>query len=244
VGSYSSRRVQCRPHRFHQRWFVNCEADAADKIDGYRAFRILDGYYSIPLALLRSIPDYEATIHLNSMVESVGWRPGRAEVNFNSALSEEKIKLRCRQLVITAPLGVLQERRPSAGCIQFDPEPEAALKAARSLKFGQVYRVTLRFREAFWEEDEKGKSAGFLVSQDKRFFTWWTTHPVLVPLLTGWMAGSAADEFSASTSLVVVGEAVKSLARILKRKIPSPEGFIFTIGDPILTSGAHRAMFR
>jgi monoamine oxidase len=106
-----------------------------------------------------------------------------------------------------------------AGAIQFNPEPKAVLNAASALKFGHVYRVTFRFEKAFWEE-----GTGFLFSMEKRFPTWWTTHPVLAPVLTAWMAGSAAEQFQGSDP---VKEALASLSRILKRKVPRPEAVYF-----------------
>lgn len=198
------------------------ESEASDKIDGDRAFRILGGYDSIPVALLRQIPDHESVVRLNSVVEKVRWRRGQVELTYHSALTQEKATLRCRRLVITVSLGVLQ-----AGAIQFDPEPSSVLRAARSLKFGRAYRVCLRFREAFWEEDKRFRCAGFLLSGDKRFFTWWTTHPVLAPILTGWMAGSAADAFVKSNSGAGAAEAIASLKRILKQNIPEPQASYF-----------------
>jgi monoamine oxidase len=121
-------------------------------------------------------------VRLNSIVERVNWRRGSVEVHYRSALDDQQATLRCRQLIITVPLGVLQATVPSRGAIQFDPEPTSILKAAKALQFGQVYRITFQFRSAFWERDEKLKCAGFLISRDKRFFTWWTTHPVISPL--------------------------------------------------------------
>ncbi len=202
------------------------EADAAEEIDGDRTFRILNGYDSIPMALLVAIPDHASVVRLNSVVEKVQWSRGKVEVTYRSALTQEKVTLQCRRLVITVGLGILQALPGSDGTIRFDPEPPA-LKAAGSLKFGQVYRVTLRFSESFWEAHEQFASAGFLVSQDKRFFTWWTTHPVLAPILTGWMAGSAADEFGKPKDSVVAAEAIASLSRILNRKIPQPQASYF-----------------
>jgi monoamine oxidase len=203
------------------------DAAAAQKIEGDRAFRILNGYDSIPVAILRSIPDHQSVVHLNSVVERVNWRRGSVEVHYRSAVDDHRATLRCRQLIITVPLGVLQAPVPCRGAIQFDPEPTAILNAAKSLRFGQVYRITFRFRSAFWAEDEKLKCAGFLISRDKRFFTWWTTHPVISPLLTAWMAGSAADRFPPSEHSHVAAEALASLARILNRKIPEPKASYF-----------------
>ena len=201
------------------------DSEAADKIEGDRLFRIFDGYDSIPISLLRSIPDYQSTLQMNSVVERVHWRRGRVEVRYRRRFDNRPATLHCRKLVVTVSLGVLQSVAPNPGAIQFDPEPAGILKAARSLRLGQVYRVTFRFPSAFWEEDEKLKQAGFLISRDKRFFTWWTTHPVISPLLTGWMAGSAAEQFQATDRDQIAVEALHSLARILNRKVPEPEAY-------------------
>jgi len=198
------------------------EGDAAEQIEGERIFRILNGYDSIPLALLRSIRDYGSVLRLSSIAERIRWKPGHPEVHFRSALSETRSVLKCRRLIVTVSLGVLQ----SAG-IRFEPEPAKALNAARALKLGHVYRVTFRFRDAFWKEKKEFENAGFFVSQDKQFFTWWTAEPISAPLLTAWMAGSAADEFSPRDSAEVARNALESLHRILGRKIPQPQSFYF-----------------
>ncbi|MEI9976097.1 MAG: FAD-dependent oxidoreductase [Ignavibacteriota bacterium] len=165
------------------------EGKAADEIDGDRTFRILDGYDTIAQALWHEIPNPGSVVRLNSIVRKVQWKAGRVSVEFASAVTGETTVVRCHRLAVTASLGVLQ-----SGAIAFEPEPRP-LRAARSLKFGHVYRVTLRFREAFWEEDEKWKTVGFLTSLEKRFPTWWTMHPMVTPMLTAWMAGSAAEAF-------------------------------------------------
>jgi monoamine oxidase len=203
------------------------DAVAADRIEGDRSFRLIGGYDSIVAALLRSIPEHESTIQLNAMVKKIVWRAGSAQVHYQSRLDGQAAVVRCREVIVTVPLGVLQAAPASPGAILFDPEPGGILKAAKSLRFGQVYRVTFRFRSAFWEEDDRLKSAGFFISQDKQFFTWWTTHPILTPLLTGWMAGSAAERFRSADTGRIAAEALASLSRILHRKIPAPDAMYF-----------------
>jgi monoamine oxidase len=206
---------------------LNQDTKAAEKIDGDRTFRIVGGYDSIPISLLHSIPDYQSVVQLNSTVKSVTWRRGFVEVQYISSFDNQDVTLRCRQIIVTVPLGVLEATPSGPGSIHFEPEPAEILQAARSLCFGQVYRITFRFRNAFWEEDDELKRVGFLVSTDKQFFTWWTTHPIMSPLLTGWAAGSAADQFLDSPRLAVASEALASLARILNRKVPRPDEIYF-----------------
>jgi monoamine oxidase len=124
-------------------------------------------------------------------------------------------------------LGVLQAKPYARGAIQFDPEPRRIFTAARSLRFGYAYRVTFRFPYAFSEDEEKLQRAGFLVSREKQFFTWWTMHLVLLPLLTAWTAGSAAEGLKVQDPAKIAALALVSLRRILKRTIPVPDAFYF-----------------
>jgi len=203
------------------------DAEAAEQIDGDRAFRIMNGYDAIVNSLLRSIPDYSSVVQLSSVVTRVKWRRNFVDVEYNSALDGENGRLRCRKVIVTVPLGVLQAALRGPGAIEFDPEPSGILKAARSLQFGKVYRMTLRFRSAFWEQDQKMKRVGFLISKDPQFFAWWTMHPIIAPLLTGWCAGSAAEQFISSDRAAIIDAALGSLKRILKRAIPRPESVYF-----------------
>jgi monoamine oxidase len=68
---------------------------------------------------------------------------------------------------------------------------------------------------------------GFLITTDRQFFAWWTTHPVVSPLLTGWCAGSAASQFLESSRPAITGAALESLERVLNRKVPRPNAIYF-----------------
>lgn len=203
------------------------ESKAAGEIEGDRSFRILNGYDSIPAALLRSIPESDSVVHLNCVVERVNWRRGFVEVHYRQNFDPDEQTLRCRRLIVTVPLGVLQANPASRGAIRFDPAPSRILRAAASLEFGQVHRVTFRFGNAFWEDCEQFKRAGFLISRDPGFFAWWTMHPILAPLLTGWSAGAAAHQFHSIGESRVAATALESLARILHRKVPAPEAVYY-----------------
>ena len=201
---------------------LKLDAKAAAEIDGDRAFRILGGYDSLIHFLVHAIPDHRSVVSLNSVVERVEWRRRNVTVKFRSALNNQVSTIRCAQLIITVPLGVLEATAPAPGAIVFDPEPKGIRNATRALEFGQVYRVTFRFEEPFWQTDERLKGIGFVISREQVFPTWWTSHPVLTPLLTGWSAGPAADPLLGTDRPAVISEALCSLARILGRKIPRP----------------------
>jgi monoamine oxidase len=92
---------------------------------------------------------------------------------------------------------------------------------------GHVDRLTFRFREPFWEENEKFKKAAFLISNDSPFMTWWTSYPVIAPILTAWSAGSRADALGERSAGALADQALASLARMLRRRIPTPEAVYF-----------------
>jgi monoamine oxidase len=207
---------------------------AAEEIDGDHIFSILNGYDSIVYSLLRDIPDHAAVIKRNAVVHRIEWRRGRVTVRFVSSLDQQESVLHCARLIVTIPLGVLQQAPRTAGSIEFVPAPNRILDAARKLEFGQVYRVTFQFENRFWEDDKRLSQASFMLSREKLFPTWWTTYPVLAPVLTGWSAGPAGEALRDSARPEVIGAALRSLSRVLKREIPTPAAVHFHDwhGDP------------
>jgi monoamine oxidase len=186
------------------------DASASEEIDGGRAFRLVNGYQAVPLHLLAGVADPARKLRLNSVVETIVWQPGAASVHVRHTLTGNLKIIRCRRVVVTVPLGVLQ----SENGIQFQPEPVDALQAARRLAVGHVLRVALRFREAFWEENEDISFAGFLLSDEPAFPTWWTPLSVRAPVITGWSAGPHADPLLGQPHTQVVSQAVDALTRI------------------------------
>jgi hypothetical protein len=186
------------------------DAEASEAIDGDRGFRILSGYESVPLHILHSVPTERLELRRRTVLEAVEWRAGAVELHCISAASGEREVFSVSKAVFTLPLGVLQNDG-----IQWSPLPKRNLEAARALAFGQVARVVLRFRDAFWERKKEFEDAGFLLSDEGAFPTWWTTLAMRAPILTGWSAGPHADFLLGKTRNEVVKQAVASLARIL-----------------------------
>jgi monoamine oxidase len=182
---------------------------AGDEIDGDCSFRLLEGYDAVP----RYLEGAETHVRLNAIVESIAWQPCDCEVRLRSG----EIYHAARVLV-TVPLGVLQ-----AGDLRFDPEPAEIFEAVRALRFGQAARVTFRFAHKFWEADERFRDAGFILSDEPVFPTWWTAETNLV----GWSAGPKADELLGLSDDEVTRRALGSLERILGRAPETPEGSHF-----------------
>jgi len=102
--------------------------------------------------------------------------------------------------------------------------PTAKRKAIDGLVMGKVIRVTLSFRQRFWEALRPAHSYGsgtleamsFLFSQDDYFPTWWTQMPSKVPLLTGWSPAQCAERVSGQGSAFAVHQSLKSLSGLLR----------------------------
>jgi monoamine oxidase len=55
----------------------------------------------------------------------------------------------------------------------------------------------------------------FLFAGDPVMSTWWTAHPVVAPLLTGWAAGPRAARLANESEDAIADEAVAALSRVL-----------------------------
>ncbi len=186
---------------------------AADEIDGDDAFRLMNGYDAVLHWMTQGISDLDSKLKLNSVVRAIRWEPGHAQVEFESALTGAVQIVAARRVIVTVPLGVLQ-----AETIHFDPQPDDILHAATRLQFGQVVRVILRFKTAVWEADGDFADAGFLLSNEKHFPTWWTPLPVRARSITGWSSGPRPDQLLGLPQSEIVRLAIADLARIFSTR--------------------------
>ncbi len=185
---------------------------AGDKIEGDRTFRVRQGYRAVIDLLAAGVE-----VRLNSVVEAIEWQAGTATVRVSAA-----DPVRARRAVITVPLGVLQ-----AGAIRFEPEPVAAIAAARALEFGDAVRVTFLFERPFWEDKEQTRGFGFLFSDEPVFPVWWSGSPLERRVITGWTAGPKADALIGLDAEDVKAQALATLSRVLKTQVPRPLGAWF-----------------
>jgi monoamine oxidase len=193
-----------RKERISVRSLIEDE-QAAARIGGGRAFRVLSGYDTVPQALRRAIDPARCELRLKAVVKALRWRRGAVEAEARGGPH------RAARAIVTVPLGVLQ-----AGHIRFEPEPHSALAAARRLAMGQAARITLRLRERFWERLGDLEDLGFLHSHDPWFPTWWTALPVRVPMLTGWAAGPAGERYRGCDESFVLEKALDALSALLE----------------------------
>jgi monoamine oxidase len=174
---------------------------ASDEISGDTPYRILGGYDHVVRWLSSFEGEPKPDINLNTIVHDIEWRPGYVRVN----------QFVAEQAVVTLPLAVLQ-----ANIVNFNPPLPAKADAAQQLVMGHVIKVILCFQSPFWE-DHGISNLAFLHAQDQKFRTWWTTRPVVSPVLVGWAGGTAAEALAGLDDDDLLNAAVSSLADAVKR---------------------------
>jgi monoamine oxidase len=175
------------------------QARAEAAIQGDRAFRIPTGYDGVARWLLAGLPEW--AVRLGAVVSEVRWQPGQV------SLSTSTGDVGGRAVVVTVPLPVLAR-------LSFVPDLPDKREALRGLHMGSVIKIGLRFHEPFWWHAQP--QLGFLQTAAEAFPTWWTSYPVLAPLLIGWAGGPAADALSGLADEAILERALDILSRVFR----------------------------
>jgi monoamine oxidase len=206
------------------RWLALTEAASA-AIEGDRQFRLLDGYGRLLMWMRGGLDPARTRMYLNTVVRDVRWTRGHVEVNATSPLGAELGPFTARALILTLPLGVLAAPPDAPGAVRLLPDLPAKRAAMARLAMGPAVKVILRFHDVFWDAwddpvvmPQRLPGLSFLLSDDDVMPTWWTSHPVLAPTLTGWAAGPRAARLADKPESTVMDGALAALARVLDVK--------------------------
>ena len=201
-------------------WLVK-EMQAEEKIEGARAFRCRNGYKDLLDVFQEELKNYSVAVHTETVVQQVHWNAGNVKVGFRNEKGESTFE--APRVLITLPLSLLKARVGQPGVVQFTPElPRQKKEALYRLEMGKVIRVTLRFRERFWDSikppgaRESLSNMSFLFGQDDWFPTWWTAHPAKSPIITGWAPFRSAERLSGRSPSFVVEHSLQTLSTLLR----------------------------
>jgi monoamine oxidase len=204
-------------------WLVQ-EMEAEERIQGQRAFRLVNGYAELLDFFRRQLESGVVRVRTEAVVERIAWRRGRAEITMRGANdSTNSSMLTAPQILVTLPLGVLKAPVGERGAIEFAPAlPSKKLDALSRIEMGTVMRVVLRFRRRFWEtiapspaEEKTLDRMSFLFSDDEWFPTWWTSEPRKSPIITGWAPFRAGARLSGQSESFVIDRCLSSLGQLL-----------------------------
>jgi monoamine oxidase len=169
-------------------------------------YRIPSGYATLTRALENDLLSMGGKILLNHAVESVS----REAAGIHIYVSQNR-HFRVDKLLVTVPLSCLNQAAPESETILFDSLPDEKRKAFGHIGFGTVIKIILIWKTSFWKTIIP--DAQFIVS-DTFIPTWWTQHPMDVPILTGWFGGPKADLSNARSDAFFLDKAMESLSVI------------------------------
>src|SRR5467141_157396 len=205
--------------------------DEEDEVQG-KQFRIANGGDALMKWLRDGLDPERTEVRLSTVAETVQWKRGAVSIVCRGGDRAELPTLTARTALITLPLGVLK-----AGVVRFHPALPSKQRALAGLEMGQVFKIVLRFREAFWQRPDflkerrakagsNGSGLGFLHAHGVEVPTWWTTLPVRAPVLTGYVGAVAAEQLLAEEppsrlerSLVALSEALAVPRRELEEQL-------------------------
>jgi monoamine oxidase len=182
---------------------------AEQSFDGDHASRVNRGYTTVVNALEKRLPT-GVDVLLGSVVNRIQWQPGNVTVEART-VGADVIWANARAVIVTVPLGVLLAEG-TEGHIQFSPEPDI-FRDLNLLAPGEAARLNLVFREPVWERT--APNAGFLLSRDPNFPTWWPRTAPSGYLLTGWSGGPKVRNLPLQSLDEMTTVALETLAKLL-----------------------------
>lgn len=169
-----------------QRWIsvaaLAKQQAAEDAIAADRVFRLEAGYAAIPNFLADRFLAAGGALLLEAPVKKIVWK--RAAVSVGIVRGGGDLECHSKRAIITVPLGVLQAR-----AIEIVPQLAEILFQADRLKMGAAVRLTLVFKQTFWDP-----RMSFLFAPGELPPTWWTPAPHEAPALTAWAGGPKAEQ--------------------------------------------------
>lgn len=129
---------------------------------------------------------------MTTIARHVSWRGKEVSIVAHNAESERTY--RARAAVVTLPVGVMQTRERDTD-VAFDPElPAPKRDALAYIEMGHVVKVSLQFRNAFWERIEGGRYRDVAFFRDEKapFTGYWTQAPLRTGTIVAWAGGPKA----------------------------------------------------
>lgn len=192
-------------------WALLHQEMAEERIDGDGAWRLESGFMTLIDSLRKQLPA-STSIFLNTVARRIVWRPGSVHVEGLTHESETK-SVHAKAAIITVPLGVLQKRGRTSEIV-FDPEPRY-FRRLDQLAMGDAVRLNLLFSEPVWQT--VAPDAGFMLSHEEHFPTWWPRTVGNGYLLTGWSGGPKASRLPVQSADNLLDLALRTLSKLFQQ---------------------------
>ena len=193
-----------------------------------KQFRIANGNDALMQWLRDGLDPERTQVRLSTIAQLVSWKRGNVSVECIGGDGAPLEVLHARSAIITLPAPLLKAGGGGGRALRFAPAVPAKQRALAGLEVGHVFKIVLRFREAFWEPpdflkerrangDSNTRGLNFLhaTGGGVEIPTWWTSLPVRSPLLTGWVGGVVAETLLAEEPLSRLERSLVALSEVL-----------------------------
>jgi monoamine oxidase len=182
---------------------ISAQSLAFEDEENHKQFRPTDGYGRLVKWLRHGLEPSRTEVRVNTVATEIRWKRGEVSVQCSNAFGTSLGPFRANAAVITLPIAILRAKR-----LRFLPEIADKSESLEKLETGQVFKVMLGFREAFWQSDSflakrgLGKDGlcnaiNFVHAEEEDIPVWWNHSPSQDRVLTGW----AADQKPRSSCL-------------------------------------------
>lgn len=203
--------------RIEQEYAGALSETSAHWFDAAQEFGDTDVLFAQGFAALVQYLAAGLTVQLNQVVTAVQRSADQVRVNTTrqSFLAD--------QVVITLPLGVLQQQR-----IEFDPPlPVAKQQAIAALGMGTLNKCYLRFPTAFWPAQLDWLE--YIPTQHGQWAQWVSFQRVSgLPILLGFNAAEYGRQLETLSDEQIVAAAMQRLRQMFGDAIPAPLDYIIT----------------
>ncbi len=197
-------------HRVISAQALGMQQEAEEAIEGDRSFHLTGGYDQLVRFLAARFEEHGGELRLNTRVDRIQWQPGRV------LAGTEQGSFTARRAVLALPLGVLQ-----SGAVKFEPAmPDRVSQVFTRdgpIRMGSALRFTMVFREQFWKKLAPQPAMGelsFLIARESMPPVWWTPHPEMSNMLTGWVGGPRTEKLAGLSAERMAEQGCEALAKI------------------------------
>lgn len=177
-------------------------------------YRIDQGYSSLMQFLLDDYLQHGGQIELSTPVKELHW-----EMQAIKAIATDNRQYLSSQAIITIPLNVLKAADGETGAIRFYPAIPEYMSAIQKPGMGAIIKFLLQFDHPFWTghpvHGKRLEDLQFILSEEI-VPTWWTQYPKQSAVLTGWLGGPPAKEWTNGNDAQLLQLALSSLASIFQ----------------------------
>jgi monoamine oxidase len=115
------------------------------------------------------------------------------------------------KLIVSLPVSILKQMGDDDQELSFNPIPKGQFEFINEIGYGTVVKLVTIWKSVFWKNNFP--SAQFIFSPG--FIpTWWTQYPLDVPILTGWLGGPGAENFSEQPDDFFLSRALETLSLV------------------------------